>query len=936
MYLITHGEMLENRLRDQIREFRRLVEDPKKTEVLRLVSLANALGAPVLVDRILDAVPLRDDPQDVVGSLVGEYVALDDRRLGALHWVRSEHVARILHEGGVPSVTATALATTALVPEASLPFLVANAMRWGGVDRSAFLAGLAERFRDARTASLLLVLDGLFESGERDLFALNRDRFQEAYDLIGSSGLLMVHSKISPVLAVDMLQIALDLFRDRAGAFPQLREIADRFVEAPRGLDRVREFLKVVVPARPLRHLESASGDIGRLLDWCALAGVEIPAWLDVRSHLVAGRARFSLPGDEIASFAQGLFRYDRAAYDMWFERHREDLLPCIQLHADCLTLDLVEPSSVLTTELSAPVTEMADGDAVHAQLDESTIQSTLEERQRARADAEKHGIPLMDVEITFVVKGGGSERPLDQAVDRLKLLRQVLPAAGRYISHGEYMFPAGLTPPVDDTQKRIPRWYLPFPSDVRKNIVWGGIVEAEFYADTHYRLQEHWYQVRTLALRIAEGLAKIITRFLQNRDPDVRREFGPGEDPVRELEMLIPLIPRTGGHSFERLWGTVPEPLRNEDLRGAPDSWISWFQSFRRELWEYTNGLDADVGRRVVFNFREAEEKLAGMHAFFAALFRESPDYFGARELDAPEREVYRNLKLLLEGFITDRLGYFTRRPLEELRRQETQREQEEIARLAAALKSIPGIVLPKGIKQKAWLRTTVIGVPVSEPLQPQSELLEVAGALTAAADAVDWFWFVPLKDGARVGSSGYQLSARHLRNDELDDRAHNSAVLGLVLPSELPPEIDALLPDLATVDAPPPPLGLQLVGLRAATDMLLERRRVVDQILAPGEHPCRRELHARHRAAMGEFDEEQHRAIGRVRSVIGELETHVDAEVADSRRTTARINEFLGVLETVIGDWSADPSVLDGWDEISIRRIAQDLEAEIQVGRS
>ncbi len=144
VYLITHGQMLEDRLRDQVREFSRISEDPRKGEVLRIAALSNALGAPVPVEALLRVVPLRDDPQEVVESLLVEYLTLEDGMLGPLHWVRSEHLARILHEGGVPSVTSSAL-----------------------------------------TAAILAIASGLLEAGERSCFDANRKLFDEAHAIAG-------------------------------------------------------------------------------------------------------------------------------------------------------------------------------------------------------------------------------------------------------------------------------------------------------------------------------------------------------------------------------------------------------------------------------------------------------------------------------------------------------------------------------------------------------------------------------------------------------------------------------------------------------------------------------------------------------------------------------------------------------------------------------
>jgi hypothetical protein len=924
VYLITHGEMLEDRLRDQVREFRRLNEDPKKTEVLRITSLANALGAPVLLNRLLAAVPLRDDPQEVIGSLLGEYITLEDGELAPLHWVRSEHVARLLHEGGLPPATNTALAATGLVPQASLPFLVANALRWEGIDRPTFLAGLVDQFRTAPTSSLLPVIEGLFESGERDFFAANRELFREANELIGSSGLLMISSRISPLLRVDMIQTMLGLFPEGPGAFPQLQEIADRAVEVPRGLDRVREFLEAVAPARTAEYLRAIGSDLGVLLDWCALAGVQLPNWAQVRDELIETPVSRGLSGEVIADFSQGLYRYDRAAYDEWFARHREQLLACLQLHANCLSLRLEEPSSVVAAELGP---EAVNPDPENpTELSESGEGIRPQERQDAQTDAARYGVPQMDVKVTFAVEGD-AQTPHEQTTQRLELLRRTLPAAGRYITDGEYLLPPGMTLPFNDTQKRVARWHLPFPSDVRKNVVWGAIVETEFYADTFYRLQERWYEARHIALQIVKGIATMLGRLLRGRDPELQREGRLSADTVRRFENAVTHLPRTGGQSFERFCGKIPDSLQDNDLRKGPDNWISSFQNFRRQFWQYTHGIEDRVGRLLVHNFREANEKLSTMHAFFEALFGESPDYFGMQKLNEQENNTYGELRLLLDGYITDPLGFLTDDPVAELTRREVRRNQDDIARLADALSGYE-VVLPSGIAHTGILRSTVIGVAVADPLQPQAELLSVVLALTSVADVVDWMWLIPLLDGARVGTSAYQISARHLRADDVSDDDLAFAFMGLAVPTELPAELVHLLPNVPVAEPPPPSLVSQAPGLRAAFEMFAQRRAQVESIAEGGDHPCLRELYTRHRQATTEFENELRAGVWKVRTALDERASLPDATEPEVQQSVVELTGFLDIVHRLLDDWTSDTAALAPWDHERLMLLVNTLE--------
>ena len=282
VYLITHGQMLEERLRDQVRDFTRIGEDPKKVDLLRVAALANALGAPVPLDALLQAVPLRDDPLDVIGSLLGEYLSLEDGMLRSMHWVRSEHLAGILHEEGAPSVTSTALVAAGLVPTSALRFLVANAVMSGRVDRDSFLRGLLERFHSAPTEALLAIASGLFEAGERAFFEANRELFDKAHALAGPGALLLLQSELAPVVRVPLIRSLIDVLGERAGHAPALLELVNRMELVPRGLDLVGHFFQTIARNRSGNDLLTEPGaEVGELLDWCALTHASLEAWDD-------------------------------------------------------------------------------------------------------------------------------------------------------------------------------------------------------------------------------------------------------------------------------------------------------------------------------------------------------------------------------------------------------------------------------------------------------------------------------------------------------------------------------------------------------------------------------------------------------------------------------------------------------------------------------
>jgi hypothetical protein len=199
VYLLTHGRMLEERLRDQVRQFSECSEDPAKIEILRRISLAASLGSPVSADKLLEDIQLIDDPQQVLRSLYGEYIDFEDGILTGLHWVRSDHLAHILHEG-YSNPYKTALDVFKAIPLESIPGFISSALNKEGLDKEQFMIGLTGKAKENNVNIILAIVDGIFEAGERKFFEANRSTFDKAYGLFGPSGIFKLIAKFAPII----------------------------------------------------------------------------------------------------------------------------------------------------------------------------------------------------------------------------------------------------------------------------------------------------------------------------------------------------------------------------------------------------------------------------------------------------------------------------------------------------------------------------------------------------------------------------------------------------------------------------------------------------------------------------------------------------------------------------------------------------------------
>ncbi|KAF5431758.1 hypothetical protein C5S39_05060 [Candidatus Methanophagaceae archaeon] len=745
VYLLTHGCMLEERLRDQMKQFSEQNEDPAKIEILRRTALADTLGAPLLVDKLLKNIQLRDDPQQVLKSLAGEYVTLEGGIITGLHGVRSDHLAQILHEG-YPDPANTALAILEAIPPDGIPRFISNAMCWQNLDVDLFIKGLIEKAKDATLGTILAFLDGIFEAGERQFFKANQGLFDEAYELIGPDGTFLQSSDFLPVVKVDTIDQRVKVLGDKGENFRKLQEIASKASKVHRGLDLCRNFLSTVSPCIQPESLQGSHGDTGRMLDWCSLCESRLPAWPTVRDDdFLACTEVISLPLDAFCNFTQGFYRYDETAYRNWFSQNREDVLGYLKLHTDSIELKVSD--SALSIEF------------------------------------------FPDLE--------NSEGCNEQAVYRLKNLRSAIPFCKRYQSKGIWLLPFGLMPSVDETHKDIQKENLPFESDIEKNVVWRKAVASHYLPNSYYRYEEAWYTLRYNTLLFVQGLSKGLQRILTGRKFNFQSVFEEGQLLVRVTQALK-CVPSLSADDLETIGKTLSQPLKEVLKEGALNKWHSSFQNFFVQICQYLQKRNMNTGRLAVHNFLDAVKHLPEMHAAFAQLFKEAPDYFNASELDTTEIMAYRVLADLLDAWILDPPRMQQRDILRYVRAKRERKRQEMLHRIRSALATLEeegiSIILPADVHVNHPLLYLPLAFSVDDPCHPENELEVVIDTLVEVKDIVDFFCLVPIHKGSRFLEGGYQISSDTISQLE-EDHLRNWEAL---VPRELPGGVLGCLPPL------------------------------------------------------------------------------------------------------------------------------------------
>lgn len=699
VYLLTHGQMLEDRLRDQIKTMAALGEPAAKTELLRLVVLADRLGCTTSLSSLQTHFP-GEGVATLVRSMQGEYLQLHAGRVSGYHWVRSAHVARILFEDtGPESLCVAVCALLNIVSVDDVPEMVFRALQLQQLDQRLLLVQLATVARSIDVPLMDPVLAGVFRHGERLFYQAHKGKFDEAWDLVGFAGIELLGYTRSPFSKGSDLLDGVD-----KGHFPALRALSRRFEDSPRGIDAVGQFFEELsrAPQPDPERWSRYYGPAGRTLDWAGVARHQATWLTEIAVRMAQDWDRGYCRVEDLGDFSRGLWRYSNSLWESHLGPHEPNMIREVCESADCADLRI-------------------EGGELH---------------------------------LDYFLDGSGSSRANDESMNRLTVARSVFPNLRRYCSDAIWLVPelAGVMSRYDPACKRIPAENLPFRADVARNRAWFSIVEAPFLPTGALDYQRPWHDSRRLTLRFLEGISRALGWLAEGKNFTVADAMGAKGLEVRigRLAQELPrrILPMASGEDLDTKAEWAQE-------------WSGHVSSFVRSFVDFSNDDDPVAGQACVARLRDAYAALTGMHDEFDRVFQVSDDYFDSRALNANELETYQRVTSRLELFVLDRPLVTKGVNLDTLA--ERARQQRSKADVAPLLGSDRLRELQCEVGQHSFridgLLAAAISVPVEDPLAP----VEVEAASNTAiglSPDLSWLYLIPRHEG-RLLETGYRISA-------------------------------------------------------------------------------------------------------------------------------------------------------------------------------
>ena len=734
--------MLADRLRDQVMAFERLGEDRAKSQVLRLVSVAQAYGARVPIAKLLCEVVFIGDPDATLASLEREYMLFRDEECEGLHLVRSRHLVPLLHR--VLPVESTMSQLVQILNDNNLESFIYNAFADDSLDKMVLMNGLIERSAHEPLGFANRVAAALFRASEEYYYRQNQWRFDSAFQEIGSAGVSILCWATLPVKVNDGWET---LTKDLGSKFANLtflNGLATQFVAraaAPR-------FESQYLRERIKRFSEEDLADfaaIAGFLGWCRFAETDVSSLVSaIATHDWRIQIYRSDP-KHVADFLDALNQFAPASYEQLLRTDKGRLIESYKLASDTLL-----------------VTEESDSLYIEFVVDETS----------------------------------GNMKPHDQALSRLRILAGMFPRYERYRSLGLYPLTFGAVRPVDDTHKEITREWLRIEDKATRNHAYIEVVETHYCTDSIHEWQKQWYELRRELLDLVTQMHHFYRELYRPATPDVEALNRLIQRCLADLE-LAKGLPASHARRFEQVQRSVSEwgsemanfirQFVENGLRHGPSHLSNLMRINIRDGFKHLPAMQAGVmsiveGTQSYFDFAglaEQERERYGRLIVLLDFAVEGPNQ-PTQNLDRSVAEFRQNKN---------------RRSLDSVRACLVPLEHEGLR-----------FVYPTELVIDGVLTGLVLGFEIEDFSLFIEHIAAIMIHLAALQEECHWIYFVPLLQGQLCMPEIRRISfqkAREIADGKMDDvrwallpLEPTAAVMGVLpgIETRIPVEFDAL----------------------------------------------------------------------------------------------------------------------------------------------
>lgn len=581
VYLLTHGEMIEDRISAQMKEIGKTKESGIKFEILRKVCFADICGIRISMRKLLLNLSkdMGYDLSEILKSMSDEFlvqISEDNKYIVGLHPVRSYHIVNYLHE--YYPIEETAYSVTNLASKQDYSILFSHFPEFKFDDKEEFYSKVVNKHWNlGDLKGFVYAIRGTFSGSVLKYFNENKNLFDDAHK---HNGLEILATDICPFSKFKEIEEDIETLRDISNIFPDNENI--QYL-----LDLENRIPKINIIETDIYIL------CQKLYD--KLKKQDIKDILDIDSYSIIADWLYNM--DNSMNLALNI-----NIGDLW-ERAEESKLESISLImylCFCGNRNLYE--NFVNKNLSI----------ILNYLKCKTFSYTLYVNKGENA-----------IYVKYILKQSEIKKGNDESVSRLKNICRMLPIYEKYYSDA-------ITPKLeilegykipDDAHKEMPRKNLIIMFHQEFNSLWIKTIQSNYEFDSIAEWIEYWFNVRKC---ICENMVKLNMFMYQILGKKQAKKMAIAVDRKREeyQNLLCGILSYPKEY---RPFGEVIEiPKKFKKIQQ------DYFTSIKNFLEQVIGLLKKEEKntRLALFNLKKAKASLGLMHVFFQNLSLEGEDF--------------------------------------------------------------------------------------------------------------------------------------------------------------------------------------------------------------------------------------------------------------------------------------------------------------------
>ena len=691
VYLITQGQMLESRLREQVRDIEKEANGgTAKLETLRLVALADVCNIKIetlQLNQFLRNENLLQniDKRMLYLQLEKEYsIRFEDDYIEGLHPVRSSHLLNILSEG-TPIIETVANLCQIIGSDdffylfSFFPTLILPQNQEKHFDY------LMTYIQNKPYKSLSKAIDGLFAWETNNYWCRNKENFDEVYLNFGNAGGYIFTLALLPYSNTETLN---NLTKYNDGLIPILAK-AEKILK----IDLPKSFLNQFVIKLHNRFLKTTLSIItldglSGLLRWFDIFNLPFLNVMRLSDNeLLAFFDSFQI--ESIASFLELYKVTNLNDYMLFLEKYEQNII------------------SILKEKTTTPTLFIKENELFAEYLFNSSCNKEVNELTN----------------------------------DRMSVFMKVLPFYTRYNVEGQFLhYPSeAITRTIkSDSRKSFTHETL-IKEDyqVRLNSIWHNEIDSKYHTTSEYEWQHYLINLRKECLSCVKMKVRLLEALLDDF-PERYKKL------INEIEIIGNKISELSRSNKKRpnVKRSLNKVEKNDSAEKSIRDWEFSFITCFIAQFHHLVILEPDLEKRRLakVNLRSSVSRLPKMQIAFEEITQKTYSYFDSRELVKEETEWYERLErsvLFYEEIIQGNCKRHSHTAKDDCaiwNQTVTKNEFDKIFRLLIDVEEEIGMLFnyPKFIQKEEYVKKLTIGVEMFDLQDIEGEMTRIIYGLT------------------------------------------------------------------------------------------------------------------------------------------------------------------------------------------------------------